>query len=166
MFNTLNLNWEVIDGLVLDTKASGQLYFNNTDFFRNPYHGDGKAYGGSSDKNTEDQRRLMTSTTLNYNKEFGSHNIGVLGGYETEYYIRKTVNSSGKGFDVPFSDELDIASEPFGIGSTTTETSMISYFSRLNYSLNDKYYLSGSFRRDGYSRFGPDSRWANFWSVS
>ncbi len=166
VFNSLNINWELLEGLVFDTKASGRFYFSNTDFFRNPYHGDGKAYGGSSSKNTDDRRTLMTSSTLNYNKEFGANNIALLGGYETEKYIRKTVYSSGKGFDVPFSDELDIASEPFGIGSTTTETRMISYFSRLNYDYNDKYYVSGSFRRDGSSRFGPENRWANFWSAS
>ena len=166
IFNTVNLNWEMIEALVFDTKISGRLYSYNSDFFRNPYHGDGKAYGGSSEKNSEDQRRLMTSSTLNYVKDIGSSNIAVLGGYETEYYIRRTVTASGKGFDVPFSDELDISSEPMAVGSSTTETSMISYFSRLNYSLNDKYYLSGSFRRDGSSRFGTNSRWANFWSAS
>jgi len=166
IFNTLNFNWQMVEGLFFDTKVSGSLYSYNSDFFRNPYHGDGKAYGGSSDKNSEDQRRIMTSTTLTYNKEFGGNTIDLLGGYETEYYIRKTVLAAGKGFDVPFSDELDIASEPMEIGSSTTETSMISYFSRVNYDLNDKYYVSGSFRRDGSSRFGPDSRWANFWSAS
>ncbi len=166
IFNTLNFNWQMVEGLFFDTKVSGSLYSYNSDFFRNPYHGDGKAYGGSSDKNSEDQRRIMTSSTLTYNKEFGGSTIDLLGGYETEYYIRKTVLAAGKGFDVPFSDELDIASEPMEIGSSTTETSMISYFSRVNYDLNDKYYISGSFRRDGSSRFGPDSRWANFWSAS
>ncbi|MGM0666757.1 MAG: SusC/RagA family TonB-linked outer membrane protein [Bacteroidota bacterium] len=166
IFNTVNFNWQMIEGLFFDTKVSGSLYSYNSDFFRNPYHGDGKAYGGSSDKNSEDQRRIMTSSTLTYNKEFGGSNINLLGGYETEYYIRKTVLAAGKGFDVPFSDELDIASEPMEIGSSTTETSMISYFSRVNYDLNDKYYISGSFRRDGSSRFGPESRWANFWSAS
>lgn len=166
IFNTVNFNWNIIDALTFDTKVSGRLYSYNSDFFRNPYHGDGKAYGGSSDKFNEDQRRYMTSSTLNYVKQFGSNNFELLGGYETEYYIRRSVTAAGKGFDVPFSDELSIASEPMEIGSSTTETSMVSYFSRLNYSLMDKYYLSGSFRRDGSSRFGPDSRWANFWSAS
>lgn len=166
IFNTLNFNWQMIEGLFFDTKVSGSLYSYNSDFFRNPYHGDGKAYGGSSDKNSEDQRRIMTSSTLTYNKEFGGSTLDLLGGYETEYYIRKTMLAAGKGFDVPFSDELSIASEPMEIGSSTTETSMVSYFSRVNYDLNDKYYVSGSFRRDGSSRFGPESRWANFWSAS
>lgn len=166
IFNTINFNWEMIEDLVFDTKVSGTLYSYASDFFRNPYHGDGKAYGGSSDKNSEDRRRLMTSTTLNYNKEIGGNTFDILAGYETEYYIRKTMLAAGKGFDVPFSDELDIASEPMDIGSSTTETSLISYFSRFNYDLLDKYYVSASFRRDGSSRFGPDSRWANFWSAS
>lgn len=167
IFNTLNFNWEIIKGLVFDTKASGTLSFNNTDDFRNPYHGDGKAYKGSSDKNTRDDRTYFTSTTLTYDKTLAaSHKINLLLGYETEKYISKTVFASAKGFDIPFSDELSIGSQSFGWGSTTTETSLISYFSRLNYSLSDKYYLSGSFRRDGSSRFGPRVRWANFWSAS
>ncbi len=166
IFNTVNLNWEMIDNLVFDTKVSGRIYYRNTDFFRNPYHGDGKAYNGSSTKNTEDQRRIQTSSTLTYKKDLGAHNIDLLAGYETEYWIRRTVLSSGQGFDVPFSDELDIAAQPFGIGSGTTESSMISYFSRVSYSLLDKYYVSGSYRRDGSSRFGPEVRWANFWSAS
>lgn len=78
----------------------------------------------------------------------------------------KTVQVSARGFDVPFSDELNIASAPFGYGSSTTETSMLSYFSRLLVDFRDRYYLQGSFRRDGSSRFGPRVRWGNFWSIS
>jgi TonB-linked SusC/RagA family outer membrane protein len=41
-----------------------------------------------------------------------------------------------------------------------------SYLSRLNYGYDNKYFFSGSFRRDGSSRFGPSVRWGNFWSAS
>ena len=34
-----------------------------------------------------------------------------------------------------------------------------------HYSYEDKYYVSGSFRRDGSSVFGSNHRWGNFWSV-
>ena len=167
VFNSFNLNWQMFEGFVFDTKVSGRVTNENAESFRNPFHGDGKAYRGSSDKSSEDTRNYFTSTTINYDKMFGSHQISVLGGYETEYYIRKYMNASARGFDIPFSDEFDIAAEPFGTpSSTTTETSMISYFSRLNYSLMDKYYISGSYRRDGSSRFGPRVRWADFWSAS
>ena len=43
---------------------------------------------------------------------------------------------------------------------------MTSYLGRLNYDYAGKYYVSGSFRRDGSSRLSRDSRWGNFWSVS
>jgi TonB-linked SusC/RagA family outer membrane protein len=163
---SLNFNWNIVKGLVFDTKANGKIDYVNTDFFRNPYHGDGKAYQGSSEKNTSDTRTLFTSSTLAYDKSFAVLHMNLLGGYETEKYIQKTVLAAAKGFDVPFSDELDIASAPFDYGSSTTETSMISYFSRLILDFGSKYYLQGSFRRDGSSRFGPRVRWGNFWSVA
>lgn len=167
VYNVINLNWAVLDGLVFDTKVSGRVYNGNEDSFRNPFHGDGKAYNGSSTKTADDSRTYFTSTTLNYDKSFGSHNFAILGGYETEYNISKSLTAYARGYDIPFSDEFSIAAEPFGTPvSSTTETSMISYFSRLNYSVMDKYYLSASYRRDGSSRFGPRVRWADFWSAS
>jgi TonB-linked SusC/RagA family outer membrane protein len=163
---TLNFNWKILEGLVFDTKGNGKIDYVNTDDFRNPYHGDGKAYQGSSEKNTSDARTIFTSSTLTYDKTITDLHFNILGGYETEKYILKTVNVSARGFDVPFSDELNIASAPFGYGSSTTETSMISYFSRLLVDFKDKYYMQGSYRRDGSSRFGPRVRWGNFWSIS
>jgi len=167
IFNSVNFNWLIIKDLTFDTKVSGRLTNYNSDEFRNPFHGDGKAYGGSSTKNQNDTRRFMTTSTLTYDKTFlTDHVLNFLVGYETEYYIYKSLNSAGQGYDVPFSDELDIAGKPFGIGSSTNENSMVSYLSRLNYSIANKYYLSGSYRRDGSSRFSPTTRWADFWSVS
>ena len=43
---------------------------------------------------------------------------------------------------------------------------MISYLSRLNYDYDNRYYIAGSYRRDGSSRLAPESRWGDFWSVS
>ncbi len=42
----------------------------------------------------------------------------------------------------------------------------MSVLANVNYDFDNKYYLSGSFRRDGSSRLGKNNRWANFWSVS
>jgi TonB-linked SusC/RagA family outer membrane protein len=40
-----------------------------------------------------------------------------------------------------------------------------SYFSRVQFNYDEKYYLDGSFRRDGTSRIYKDNRWGNFYSV-
>ena len=50
--------------------------------------------------------------------------------------------------------------------SSYEEYRMLSYLSRLDYNYASKYYLSGSFRRDGTSRLSQESRWGNFWSLS
>jgi len=48
---------------------------------------------------------------------------------------------------------------------TNEERSNVGYLARLNYSFNDKYYLTGSIRRDGASVFGAEKIWANFGAV-
>ncbi len=46
------------------------------------------------------------------------------------------------------------------------ENRLISFFSRVNYSISDKYLFTGSIRRDGSSRFGPDEQWGIFPSAA
>ncbi|NJO69465.1 MAG: SusC/RagA family TonB-linked outer membrane protein, partial [Bacteroidetes bacterium] len=46
------------------------------------------------------------------------------------------------------------------------EDALISYLGRINYSFNDKYYLTATIRRDGSSKFADGNRWGNFPSVS
>ncbi|MEK6153626.1 SusC/RagA family TonB-linked outer membrane protein [Flavobacteriaceae bacterium 3-367] len=56
--------------------------------------------------------------------------------------------------------------------NTILESNLQSFFGRLNYTLNDKYLLTVTYRRDGSSRFGGDNRWGNFpaaalaWNIS
>lgn len=51
------------------------------------------------------------------------------------------------------------------ISSETIESVFNSYFMTLSYNYDAKYFLDLSFRRDGSSKFAPDNRWANFYSV-
>ena len=54
----------------------------------------------------------------------------------------------------------------YGVGGASYRSFMASVLANVNYDYDNRYYASASFRRDGSSRLGPDSRWANFWSVS
>ena len=49
--------------------------------------------------------------------------------------------------------------------SSTQDYRLLSYLTRLNYDYDNRYYIAGSFRRDGSSRLAPEHRWGNFWSV-
>jgi len=107
-----------------------------------------------------------SSNLLTYNKQVGKHGFGVLLGFESQLSKMKSMNNSG--YDILDSDLLSSSS----IGALWSWTgysenySLLSYFSRFDYSYDQKYYLSASYRRDGSSRFGNDTRWGDFWSVS
>ena len=49
--------------------------------------------------------------------------------------------------------------------SYTSNQTTEGYFSRVNYDYDSRYYISGSYRRDGSSRFSKDARWGDFFSV-
>lgn len=52
------------------------------------------------------------------------------------------------------------------VGSSQRESLTRAYFARANLTYDESYFLSGTFRREGSSRFGPNNRWGNFWALS
>ena len=106
---------------------------------------------------------------LNYSKSFKKHNIYATVGHESQYSQYDYINASREKLDLNLpSLSAGLAGNNSGetIGSGAGEWSMESYFGRINYTYNNKYSLSGTIRRDGSSRFGPEKRWGTFSSVS
>ena len=105
---------------------------------------------------------------MNYVKTFAQkHHLDVLAAYEVESY--QTDKASGERSKLPSYvglTEPDNGAVLNSFVSSTQDYRMLSYISRLNYDYDDRYYVAGSFRRDGSSRLSPDNRWGNFWSVS
>lgn len=123
--------------------------------------------GLTSIYSTDQRFYTWTSSTIaNFNKTFADvHSVDALVGYEVNEYNYDWLEAGGKGAtdDIPY---LSAASKDFQVGDGIEDNAGISYLARVNYSYNGLYYVSGSFRRDGSSKFGADSRWANFWSAS
>ncbi|MFH6601876.1 TonB-dependent receptor [Maribacter algicola] len=109
----------------------------------------------------------ITENTFNFKKTLGNdHNVDVLAGYSFQKerlfssFLTST-NASANDFST-FNGSNTIT----GGDTLEEEWSLISYISRLNYDYKGKYLLSASFRRDGSSRFGDNSKWGNFPSIS
>ncbi len=104
---------------------------------------------------------------LTWNKSFGRNHFDVLLGHESNTYRYNYESSSMKyqivlGDNYEFDNYTELSSQPSSYNNTyNTE----GYFARLNYNYNGKYFASASFRRDGSSKFAPESRWGNFWSL-
>jgi len=106
---------------------------------------------------------------LTYDKNFGKHRINATAVATRDHLKYEDINATGSNFAANGNTTLGI----YGLSKATVqkvildnnERSNVGYLARLNYSYNDKYYLTGSFRRDGASVFGADKRYANFAAI-
>ncbi len=155
------------DELSATAKYGANYYSYMYNNINNPFYGSAVGQGGSLFK---EQRQALTQNFLqmiNYDKTFGDHNISALIAHESNEWKRdRTYISKNKvvnlmnGLDNP-SNYITMGSDPSGY---TEETGLESYFAQLNYNYVNKYYLSGTIRRDGSSRFATD-KWGTFWSA-
>ncbi len=133
--------------------------------FYNMEHGDGVAPKGRGYRYSKEDITTTFINTLTYDRAFGLHHINVLAGQEAYKNRYDNINTMATGYGFPGQTELTAASTPAAASSSFTEARFNSYFSRLNYDFANKYMLSGSFRRDGFSAFGANNKWGNFWSI-
>ncbi|MBQ6310170.1 MAG: TonB-dependent receptor [Bacteroidales bacterium] len=148
------------------TLASDYLYVH--DKFNWLYgHPNFYAYGTgyASDKH-RNVNKVVSSTTLNFDKMFDVHHVSAMVGWEAE---REKFN----GLRLGKTDFSYLGATESIMGTTldegyawSYEESLLSLLSSASYDFNSKYYLTGTFRRDGSSRLAPNTRWGNFWSVS
>ena len=133
--------------------------------FTNPYYGQYAFSNGISSKAHARNLSQNHQQLLNYKKAFGSHNLDVMVGHESyrsQYYYLYA--SKSNVFD-PNNTELAGAITENGSDSYTTDYNTEGYFGRVQYDFAEKYFVSGSYRRDASSRFHPDHRWGDFWSA-
>jgi TonB-linked SusC/RagA family outer membrane protein len=107
---------------------------------------------------------------LTYNHTFGKHAVNAILGYsaeETSYrstYISKYDYATDQ---VPtLNQAITISSAQNDARTNKSSESMIGSFARAMYNYGGKYYLTGSIRRDGSSKFGADKKWGIFPSFS
>lgn len=154
---------KVTDGLTFKLnygKDINELYERE---YENAIIGDAQPDGRLSQ--TRARREVQTFTQLlNYNKSFGNHNLDVLLGHES--YDRTISDISGLSTVQAANGiyEFDNFSNIVSLSGATFDKAIESYFTRVNYNFDKKYYLSGSVRRDGSSVF-TDNKWGNFYSV-
>ena len=101
--------------------------------------------------------RLLTAY-INYNKTIAEmHKIDLTAGYDYQYWKTTTPQ-----YDTRDYDGASIST----VAAQDQRHAMLSYYARLNYTMKDKYMLTGTIRRDGTSRFSEDNRWGTFPSVA
>jgi TonB-linked SusC/RagA family outer membrane protein len=110
------------------------------------------------------------TNTLSFQKTFfSSHDVKVVLGTEAVKENSRGVRAFGQNFDFETNDFVSLNTATAGSLSDRTisnfntgKNSLYSLFGRLDYAYKGKYLLSGTYRRDGSSRFGPNVRYATF----
>jgi len=133
----------------------------------NPYFGN---YATSNGIVGKGHNRSLTSTfvqQLDWGHQFGKHDVGVMVGHE--YYDSRSYSLSASRSNMfdPSNLELDGAVTDGSSSSSTGRVNREGYQSRVLYNYAQRYFFSGSFRRDASSRFTSDGGrwWGNFWSA-
>ena len=111
---------------------------------------------------------LMAENTLNFNKSFGDHHVNALVGYSQQDSKFHNTNAQTQGFtSTPqYYFQLGSGQTAGVVGGTEGEITRESYFSQATYDYKNRYLVSGSFRRDGSSRFALQNRFGNFGAAS
>ncbi len=116
-----------------------------------------------------EQNQWVWNGYFSYNKVFGVHSINAVLGSEAQSNNYSDINATV--FDVPFDTNLMYfgqAQDPEqrSVDGGAGKTTLSSYFSRLNYSFDNRYLVTATYRADGSSKFIGDNKWGYFPSFS
>ncbi len=125
-------------------------------------------HGGWARRRHNETYEWQSDNILNWNKTFGEHTFAVTGLANAERSQSWATTSSTSNFSP--TEALGYHGMAFGLipgaDSDDQAISRTALMGRVNYNFGNRYYLSASIRRDGYSRFGVDNVYAAFPSVS
>ncbi len=136
----------------------------NASELTNPYYGDAAGVGRLA-KQQVNYLGLTANQLLEYNKQINDHSIRVLAGHETQFVRQSIMYGSKNYLALPDNLEWSNAIQMSSMSGYTTETSMESYLATANYNYAERYFINGSYRADGSSRFAKGHRWGHFGSV-
>lgn len=164
----LNVGIHLAKGLVLRSSFNTNIGYSNALYYLPTYS---IGYAINTEATFTNNNSLNTywgwNQQLQYSKQFGKHNVDAMFTHESQASQWNKVGAGRTGYLT--NDILDInAGDPTTASNSggSGEWGMESYLGRLNYNYDSRYLVSGTFRRDGSSNFGPENRWGNFPSVS
>ena len=160
-------DFSLYKGLKLTLNGSVSLDETRGTQVSNPYYGQFAESGGAVFKSHSREIAYNMQQFLTYTNTFADvHNLDLLFGHEM--YNRKSYGLYGSKTMMFSPDNTELSGavvDSSRSGSSVLEYNNEGYFARVMYDYAGKYFASASYRRDASSRFHPDHRWGNFWSL-
>lgn len=172
--DNLSVEWRVTSHFQIKGLAALTKNITKNDKYRSA---ESSEFDTQTDPNQKGSYTISNSTTINFdaNLRFMYNNVfadkyTVSAGIGSEL---STSNLTGEGFtavgflsdrlkNIQYAQQFKKDSKPTG---SYDKTKMVGFFANLNVGYDNRYFLDASFRTDGSSKFGRNSRFAPFWSV-
>ncbi len=169
-FGNVDVRLKLFSHLVLGVNGA---YTRNDDesFYFEPSYAASNTTKGFAKRTYNNGSSQLIETTLNYDLNYRSkHSFNILGGHSYQKDSYDGFFAQGKEALSDYLKSYNLGAlinlEPGSIGSYKNEFLQASFFGRLVYDFNKKYYLTATMRRDGSSKFGKNNEWGWFPSAS
>ena len=163
----LNIALNLAKGLTLRSSFNTDINYANSMYF-NPTFRIGWAFN-----NTASLSEFVGMNTywnwnqlLEYTTQLGKHNFTVMVSHESQESNWKNLSASRSGFLTNDIFDLNAGAAPGTNGGGSGPWAQESYLGRVNYNYDDRYLLTGTYRRDGSAVFGPQNKVGSFPSLS
>jgi len=159
------LNFQLLPALSFRTTGAIDYSSSHGMQHYNPYHGNGAGVNGRSTVSSGDNMAWDISNIFTWKKTSDQLSMEVLAGQEAHGEQYNFLSAGVTDFAVPGHPELVWGANPEQPSSNTTKWGMLSFLSQAKVNYGGRYYLSGSVRSDGSSRFGENNKYGLFYSV-
>ncbi|WP_294594212.1 SusC/RagA family TonB-linked outer membrane protein [uncultured Bacteroides sp.] len=161
-FATINLPYDFSVTVKGDMSSST----SNNKKYDNPQIGDGATNNGRLTSYAYQYTNYTMQQLINWKHTYKNiHNIDVMLGHENYSWERKVTYGMNTGMAVDGNLTMGNFLTNSYFSGSDDEYKTESYLARARYNYDERYFVEGSFRRDGSSRFHPDNRWGNFFSL-
>lgn len=154
-----------LKNLSLTANVAYDVFNTKNNSYGTPVGGDAMNVGGRGEQTMSRYYALNANQILSWAPNIGKNYFNITLGHE----IKKDQDYSLYGHMTNFVDknvpDFSNAVVYQNLDSYTSEYFLQGFFGRVEWNYDERYYLSGSFRRDGSSRFAKEKRWGNFWAV-
>lgn len=164
------VEFKPLKGLSLRIMGSGAFSDVNNKRFYNEKTFNGRVIdgaGGEGYLETNHTIQLQNTNILTYDKEFNKHHLTFTAVAEQQKENYESSNTKAQGFTVMETALEDIGSaRTIIVNSGGYQRALNSYLGRVNYSFDDRYLVTASYRADGSSVFGKNNKWGYFPSAA
>lgn len=160
---SLSGKYFILPSLTLRTSFGLDYYLGNENNYLDPRFGDGLASNGDVTAAENQIINWQNDEVLTFTKTFNKdHNLTALVGFNYRNVVTTTLTEESQNFPLYLYTQISSGSVPFLTAQTYTNYINAGYFAKLDYNYKQKFYVSGTVRYDGSSKFGADNRFGWF----